>query len=89
MRYDYTVRSNTISPSTGNTQAANLALQTATPWPPYSSNTAIPGNGMRMVSAVNKYEGTGKEGGAPSLAAIGAAAGAGAAVGAAAAGGGQ
>ena len=39
---NYTQRSLTISPGTGNAQAANLALQTATPWPRYSSNTNIP-----------------------------------------------
>ena len=46
---DYTQRSPTISPGAGNAQAANLALQTATPWPRYSSNTNIPGNGAQMV----------------------------------------
>ena len=53
---DYTQRSLTISPSAGNAQAANLALQTATPWPRYSSNTNIPGNGARMVGAVHNFE---------------------------------
>ena len=42
---DYTQRSLTISPSSGNAQASNLALQTATPWPRYSSDTSIPANG--------------------------------------------
>lgn len=53
---NYTQRSLTISPGTGNAQAANLALQTATPWPRYSSNTNIPGNGARMVGAVQHFE---------------------------------
>jgi hypothetical protein len=53
---DYTQRSLTISPSAGNAQAANLALQTATPWPRYSSNTNIPANGARMVRAVQQFE---------------------------------
>jgi hypothetical protein len=53
---DYTQRSLTISTGAGNAQAANLALQTATPWPPHSSNTNIPANGARMVRAVQQFE---------------------------------
>ena len=53
---DYTWRGVTVSPSAGNAQAANAALQTATPWPRYSSNTNIPGNGANMVRAVQQYE---------------------------------
>jgi len=53
---DYTQRSLTASPSSGNAQAANEVLQTATPWPRYSSNTNIPGNGPRMVGAVHSFE---------------------------------
>ena len=53
---NYTQRSLTISPGTGNAQAANEVLQTATPWPRYSSNTNIPGNGARMVGAVHNFE---------------------------------
>ncbi len=68
---DYTQRSLTISPSSGNAQASNLALQTATPWPPYSSDTNIPGNGAQMVAAVKKLEGTNKEGGGSQVINIG------------------
>jgi hypothetical protein len=53
---DYTQRSLTISPSTGDALASNEVLQTATPWPRYSSNTNIPGNGARMVGAVHNFE---------------------------------
>jgi len=53
---DYTQRILTVSPTAGNAQAANVALQTRTPWPRYSSNTNIPGNGARMVKAVEDYE---------------------------------
>ena len=53
---DYTQRIVTISPGAGNTQAANAALQTATPWPPYSNDTNIPGNGPNMVRAVQQYD---------------------------------
>ena len=53
---DYTQRSLTISPGAGNAQAANQVMQTATPWPRYSNNTNIPGNGAQMVKAVNELE---------------------------------
>ena len=53
---DYTQRSVTISPGAGNAQAANLALQTATPWPRHSNDTNIPGNGAQMVKAVHDFE---------------------------------
>lgn len=53
---DYTRRSLTISPGAGNAQAANTALQTSSPWPRYSNNTNIPGNGAQMVKAVRQFE---------------------------------
>ncbi len=53
---DYTQRALTINPTSGNAQAANEVLQTATPWPRYSSNTNIPGNGARTVGAVHIFE---------------------------------
>ena len=53
---DYTQRSLTISQGAGNAQAANLALETPTPWPPHSRNTNIPGNGAQMVRAVHDFE---------------------------------
>lgn len=53
---DYTQRSLTISPGAGNAQAANLSLQTTTPWPRYSQDTNIPGNGAQMVKAINEFE---------------------------------
>jgi hypothetical protein len=53
---DYTQRSLFSNPTSGNAQAANTVLQTATPWPRYSSNTNIPGNGARMVGAVHNFE---------------------------------
>ena len=52
---DYTQRSLTISPGRQRT-GSNLALQTATPWPRYSSDTNIPGDGARMVGAVHNFE---------------------------------
>jgi hypothetical protein len=62
---EYTQRSLTISQGAGNAQAANLVLQTATPWPRYSSNTNIPGNGARMVRAVHNFESGAYEPGSP------------------------
>jgi hypothetical protein len=62
---DYTQRSLTVSPSSGNAQAANEVLQTATPWPRYSSNTSIPGNGARMAGAVQHFESGGSPPGSP------------------------
>jgi hypothetical protein len=53
---DYLQRSLTVSPGAGNAEAANTALQTATPWPRYSNDTNIPGNGARMVGAVHNFE---------------------------------
>ena len=53
---DYLWRGATINPGAGNAQAANTALQTATPWPRYSNNTNIPGNGAKMVKAVHDFE---------------------------------
>jgi len=53
---DYTQRTLTINPTAGNAQAANTVLQTATPWPRYSSNTNIPGNGARMAGAIHNFE---------------------------------
>jgi hypothetical protein len=54
--YDYTHRSLTISPGAGNAQAANMALQTTTPWPRYSRDTNIPGNGAQMTKAIHEFE---------------------------------
>ncbi|MBV8443848.1 MAG: hypothetical protein JO312_25400 [Hyphomicrobiales bacterium] len=65
---DYTQRSLTISPTTGNAQAANLAIQTGTPWPRDSQYTRIPGNGSQMVRAVENFE-SGTGGGPPASAA--------------------
>jgi hypothetical protein len=53
---DYTQRSLTIASGAGNAEAANTALQTSTPWPRYSNNTNIPGNGASTVRAVKEFE---------------------------------
>jgi hypothetical protein len=76
---EYTQRSLTISPTSGNAQAANLAMQTSGPWPRSSQYTSIPGNGPLMVKAVQNYE---SGSGAAASASSGGAASAGAAGGA-------
>ena len=53
---DYLQRTALVSTSGGNAQAANVAMQTATPWPRYSNDTNIPANGARIVKAINRYE---------------------------------
>jgi hypothetical protein len=51
---DYLQRSVTISTGAGNAADANVAIQTIDPWPPYVGNTHIPGDGRRMVGAVER-----------------------------------
>src|ERR1700722_2302229 len=46
---DYLQRTALVSTSGGDAQAANIAMQTATPWPRYSNDTNIPANGARIV----------------------------------------
>ena len=53
---DYLQRTPLVATSGGDTQAANIAMQTATPWPRYSNDTNIPANGARIVKAINRYE---------------------------------
>ena len=52
----YTQRSLTISPSAGNAEAANTVMQTPGPWPAYSSDTNVPGDGVSTVKAVTRFE---------------------------------
>ena len=53
---DYLQRTPLVATSGGDAQAANIAMQTATPWPRYSNDTNIPVNGARIVKAINRYE---------------------------------
>ncbi len=53
--YDALSRSDFISLSGGDAAAANLAIQTPTPWPPYVNNTRIPGNGQRGANIIDQY----------------------------------
>jgi hypothetical protein len=61
---DYLQRTPLVSTSGGDAQAANIAMQTPTPWPRYSNDTNIPANGSRIVKAINRYESGSAGGGA-------------------------
>jgi hypothetical protein len=52
---EYSQRSNTIALGAGNDQDVNSRIQMVDPWPPYSADTRIPGNGERMAGAVERY----------------------------------
>jgi hypothetical protein len=56
----YVQRTDTVTFGAGNAQDVNAAAHTIDPWPPYVGNRRIPGNGTRMVGAVERYEGGGK-----------------------------
>ena len=50
---DYLQRTALVSTTGGDAQAANTAMQTATPWPRYANDTNIPANGARIVKVIN------------------------------------
>jgi hypothetical protein len=53
---DYLQRTALVSTTGGDAQAANIAMQTATPWPRYANNTNIPANGARLTKVITRYE---------------------------------
>jgi hypothetical protein len=53
---DYLQRTALVSTTGGNSQAANIAMQTATPWPRYANDTNIPANGARITKVITRYE---------------------------------
>jgi hypothetical protein len=53
---EYLQRTILVSTTGGESQAANTAIETATPWPRYANNTSIPANGARMAKAIQRYE---------------------------------
>jgi hypothetical protein len=53
---DYLQRTALVSTTGGDAQAANIAMQTPTPWPRYANDTNIPANGARLVKVINRYE---------------------------------
>lgn len=60
---EYGQRILTVTPTAGNAQAANTAIETVDPWPRYAYDTRIPADGAKMVAAVNAYEGNGPKAG--------------------------
>ena len=53
---DYLQRTALVSTTGGDSQAANIAMQTATPWPRYANDTNIPANGARIAKVITRYE---------------------------------
>jgi hypothetical protein len=51
---DYLQRSQNIAIGAGNAQAANEAIQTITPWPPYVGDRRIPRQGRQAVDAIEQ-----------------------------------
>jgi hypothetical protein len=69
---DYLQRAALVSTTGGDAQAANIAMQTATPWPRYANDTNIPANGARIAKVIKRYEdGSSSEGGTPAGANLG------------------
>lgn len=78
---DYLQRSQGISTSAGNANAANEAIQTITPWPRYVGDRRIPLEGRQGVDSIERMykvpdpfdqKGAGAQGGASSGASAGA-----------------
>jgi hypothetical protein len=51
---EYIQREVTITPGGGDANDTNAAIHTIDPWPAYSRNTRIPGNGRLSVDAVER-----------------------------------
>jgi hypothetical protein len=51
----YTQRTDKVTLSAGNSNAANLAIHTIDPWPRASANRYVPANGQRMADAYERY----------------------------------
>lgn len=52
----YLSHRDTVSLSAGNANAANIAIQSPTPWPWYVNRTTIHGNGPRGVNVIERYK---------------------------------
>jgi hypothetical protein len=61
---DYLRRTALVSTTGGDSQATNIAMQTATPWPRYANDTNIPANGARIAKVITRYESGSAGGGA-------------------------
>lgn len=53
---EYHARRDTRTLNGGDAIAYNRALQTIDPWPAHAGNVDIPGDGQRMVIAVDRYK---------------------------------
>jgi hypothetical protein len=53
----YVQRTDKVTFGAGDAQDVNTAIQTIDPWPRYAGDRHIPGNGTRMVGAVERYQG--------------------------------
>lgn len=51
----YLQRTDSIMAGAGNAKAVNSVTHMIDPWPPYSGNRRIPGNGERMAGAAERY----------------------------------
>ncbi len=54
--YDYRDRRDTISSAAGNANAANIAVQTIDPWPPYAKRTTNHLDGRRAAVGITRYQ---------------------------------
>jgi len=61
----YVNRSDTITLSAGNAKDVNAATHVIDPWPRNVKDRRIPGNGQRMVGAVQRYQRPQQTGRAP------------------------
>jgi hypothetical protein len=52
----YLQRIDTASVVSGDAKDANAVTQIIDPWPRYARNRRIPGNGQRLVGAINRYQ---------------------------------
>jgi len=57
----YLRRQDGITRGPGNAKAVNTVTHMIDPWPRYVRDRRIPGNGDRMVGAVQRYRNVGKE----------------------------
>jgi hypothetical protein len=62
---EYFLRSDSITPDAGNAKDVNAAIHVIDPWPRYSGNRRIPGNGARMTGAIQRYRSGTSQNGRP------------------------
>jgi hypothetical protein len=52
----YAERIDTASVASGDARNVNAVTQIIDPWPVYARDRRIPGNGQRMIGAINRYQ---------------------------------